>query len=107
ANSTNSKPMRSIGFSKRSVIAILLVPAPRSARIIPHVGPITICVNSTTRMPSRGRLFREVLGFPPKEAKRLLADADAQIDESIRHGDRRHAEQCDDRRERNDQDRVG
>src|ERR1700693_1191695 len=35
--------------------SILITSAPRSARIIPQVGPITMCVNSITRMPSSGR----------------------------------------------------
>ena len=32
----------------------LITSAPRSASIIPHVGPITMCVNSTTRNPASG-----------------------------------------------------
>ena len=39
----------------------LITSAPRSARIIPHVGPITMCVNSTTRIPSSGRPFFSAL----------------------------------------------
>src|SRR5258705_10380819 len=34
--------------------SILITSAPRSARIIPHVGPMTMCVNSMTRTPSSG-----------------------------------------------------
>src|SRR5207253_38660 len=33
----------------------LMTSAPRSARIMPQVGPITICVNSTTRTPASGK----------------------------------------------------
>src|SRR2546429_3268637 len=32
----------------------LITSAPRSARIMPQVGPMTMCVNSMTRTPSRG-----------------------------------------------------
>jgi hypothetical protein len=35
--------------------------APRSARIIPQVGPMTMWVNSTTRTPSSGRPVEGVL----------------------------------------------
>jgi hypothetical protein len=38
---------------------------------------------SRHRTKAGGNVFVD-LGFPPKEAKRLLAHADAQIDESIR-----------------------
>ena len=38
---------------------------------------------SRHRTKAGGNVFLD-LGFPPKEAKRLLAHADAQIDESIR-----------------------
>src|ERR1700752_2632551 len=34
----------------------LTTSAPRSPRIMPQVGPITMCVNSTTRTPLSGRL---------------------------------------------------
>src|SRR3954468_8488415 len=34
----------------------LITSAPRSPKIIPQVGPITMWVNSTTRMPESGRL---------------------------------------------------
>jgi hypothetical protein len=32
--------------------SILMTSAPRSASSMPQVGPITMCVNSTTRMPA-------------------------------------------------------
>jgi hypothetical protein len=34
--------------------SILMTSAPRSARIMPQVGPITMWVNSMTRTPARG-----------------------------------------------------
>jgi hypothetical protein len=37
-----------------SIGSTLIVSAPRSASTIPHVGPITMCVNSTTRRPASG-----------------------------------------------------
>ena len=37
-----------------SIGSTLITSAPKSAKIIPQVGPITIWVNSTTRMPSYG-----------------------------------------------------
>ena len=42
-----------------------------------------IDTKSRRRTKAGGNVFTD-LGFPPKEAKRLLAHADAQIDESIR-----------------------
>lgn len=42
-----------------------------------------IDTKSRHRTKASGNVFLD-LGFPPKEAKRLLAQADAQIDESIR-----------------------
>lgn len=44
---------------------------------------MSIDTKSHHRTNVGGGVFRD-LGFPPKEAKRLLAHADAQIDESIR-----------------------
>ena len=44
---------------------------------------MTIDTKSRHRTKAGGNVFLD-LGFPPKEAKRLLAQADAQIDESIR-----------------------
>src|SRR6266702_8333825 len=44
---------------------------------------MSIDTKSRHRTKSGGNVFLD-LGFPPKEAKRLLAHADAQIDESIR-----------------------
>ena len=44
---------------------------------------MSIDTKSRHRTKSGGNLFLD-LGFPPGEAKRLLAHADAQIDESIR-----------------------
>ena len=38
--------------------------APRSARIIPQVGPITMCVNSITRTPESGRSLRSKVVAP-------------------------------------------
>src|ERR1051325_2407315 len=35
--------------------SILMTSAPRSPRIMPQVGPITMCENSITRMPDSGR----------------------------------------------------
>ena len=40
-------------------------------------------MKSRLRTQAGGNVFLD-LGFPPKEAKRLLVDADAQIDASIR-----------------------
>ena len=40
-----------------SIGSTLITSAPKSAKIIPQVGPITICVNSTTRIPSYGSPF--------------------------------------------------
>src|SRR5690606_31880097 len=37
--------------------SILMTSAPRSARIIPQVGPITIWMNSRIRMPSNGKVL--------------------------------------------------
>src|SRR5438045_3305952 len=43
----------------------LITSAPRSPRIMPQVGPITMWENSTTRMPVSGRRdCRDVLVFP-------------------------------------------
>ena len=42
-----------------------------------------IDTKSRHRTKVGGNVFMD-LGFPPKEAKRLLAHADAQIDESVR-----------------------
>ena len=44
---------------------------------------MTIDTKSRHRTNAGGNVFLD-LGFSPKEAKRLLAQADAQIDESIR-----------------------
>jgi predicted XRE-type DNA-binding protein len=44
---------------------------------------MSIETKSRHRAKAGGNVFLD-LGFPPKEAKRLLAHADAQIDESIR-----------------------
>jgi predicted XRE-type DNA-binding protein len=44
---------------------------------------MTIDTKSRHRTRAGGNVFLN-LGFPPREAKRLLAHADAQIDESIR-----------------------
>ena len=44
---------------------------------------MSIETKSRHRTKAGGNVFLD-LGFPPKEAKRLLAHADAQIDESIR-----------------------
>ena len=44
---------------------------------------MTIDTKSRHRTKAGGNVFLD-LGFSPKEAKRLLAQADAQIDESIR-----------------------
>jgi len=44
---------------------------------------MTIDTKSRHRPKAGGNVFLD-LGFPPKEAKRLLAHADAQVDESIR-----------------------
>ena len=44
---------------------------------------MTIDTKSRHRTRAGGNVFLD-LGFPPREAKRLLAHADAQIDESIR-----------------------
>lgn len=44
---------------------------------------MTIDTKSRHRTKAGGNVFLD-LGFPPQEAKRLLAQADAQIDESIR-----------------------
>jgi predicted XRE-type DNA-binding protein len=44
---------------------------------------MTIDTKSRHRTRAGGNVFLD-LGFPPEEAKRLLAHADAQIDESIR-----------------------
>ena len=44
---------------------------------------MTIDAKSRHRTRAGGNVFLD-LGFPPREAKRLLAHADAQIDESIR-----------------------
>ena len=44
---------------------------------------MSIDTKSRHRTKADGNVFLD-LGFPPKEAKRLLAHADAQIDESIR-----------------------
>src|SRR6266581_4019271 len=44
---------------------------------------MSIDTKSRHRTKSGGNVFLD-LGFPPKEAKRLLAHADAQIDVSIR-----------------------
>lgn len=44
---------------------------------------MTIDTKTTHRTGARGNVFLD-LGFSPREAKRLLAQTDAQIDESIR-----------------------
>ena len=44
---------------------------------------MTIDTKSRHRTGAGGNVFLD-LGFPPREAKRLLAHADAQIDEAIR-----------------------
>src|SRR5438105_11974095 len=44
---------------------------------------MTIDTKSRHRTRAGGNVFLD-LGFPPREAKRILAHADAQIDESIR-----------------------
>ena len=44
---------------------------------------MTIDTKSRHRTKADGNVFLD-LGFSPKEAKRLLAQADAQVDESIR-----------------------
>jgi predicted XRE-type DNA-binding protein len=44
---------------------------------------MTVDTKTRHRTPSRGNVFLD-LGFSPREAKRLLAQADVQIDESIR-----------------------
>ena len=38
-----------------SIGSTLITSAPMSASIMPHVGPMTMCVNSTTRSPASGR----------------------------------------------------
>ena len=43
----------------------LITSAPRSARIIPQVGPMTMCVNSTTRMPCSGSVGLSGSRGPP------------------------------------------
>ena len=40
----------------------LITSAPRSPKIMPQVGPITMWVNSTTRMPSSGRRLPDFRG---------------------------------------------
>ena len=44
---------------------------------------MTIDTKTRHRTPARGNVFLD-LGFSPREARRLLAQADVQIDESIR-----------------------
>src|SRR2546421_7629310 len=43
--------------------SILITSAPRSPRIMPQVGPITMWENSTTRMPESGRLAPLLVPF--------------------------------------------
>ena len=38
----------------------LITSAPRSPRIMPQVGPITMCENSTTRTPPSGNIWRVI-----------------------------------------------
>src|ERR1700722_18683567 len=50
--------------------SILMTSAPRSARIMPHVGPMIMCVNSMTRTPSRGRVMVSLMMNSSVERRR-------------------------------------